>query len=152
MPIHHAARRPLKRPYPRVLQVWRLLVHWQAYLPKRARKQAAVRLCGALLVSFGSTTAKRAGRLTGAAVKLVKENLSAYFGGTHIFEGTLSRRLTPYRLASIPPGRIDPCAPLDPNRCQCFALEPTAEVTSSLFSDARDGGLSIRGAAFFPGG
>ena len=32
-------------------------MHWQAYLPKRARKQAAVRLCGALLVSFGSTTA-----------------------------------------------------------------------------------------------
>ena len=39
-------------PHCRVVQVWRLLVHWQAYLPKRARKQAAVRLCGALLVSF----------------------------------------------------------------------------------------------------
>jgi hypothetical protein len=32
-----------------MVQVWRLLVHGQAYLPKRARKQAAVRLCGALL-------------------------------------------------------------------------------------------------------
>ena len=63
------ARRPLKRPYPRVVQVWRLLVHWQAHSPKRARKQAAVRLCGALLVSFGSTTAKRVGRRTSANVK-----------------------------------------------------------------------------------
>jgi hypothetical protein len=51
------------------LPVSRLLVHWQAHLPKRARKQAAVRLCGALLVSFGSTTAKRAGRRAGATVK-----------------------------------------------------------------------------------
>ena len=33
----------LVRPYPRVVQVWRLLVHWQAYLLKRARKQALVR-------------------------------------------------------------------------------------------------------------
>ena len=36
-------------------------------LPKASAH--AVRLCGALLVSFGSTTAKRAGRRSGAAVK-----------------------------------------------------------------------------------
>ena len=34
-------------------------------------------------------------------------------------------------LSSIPAGRIDPGAPIDSNRPQCFALEPTAEVTSS---------------------
>ena len=45
----------------RLLQVSRLLVHWQAHLPKRTRKQGVVRLYGALLVSFSSTTAKRAG-------------------------------------------------------------------------------------------
>jgi hypothetical protein len=56
-------------PHRRLLPVSRLLVHWQAHLPKRARKQAAVRLFGALLVSFGSTTAKRAGRRAGATVK-----------------------------------------------------------------------------------
>ncbi len=60
-PIHHAARRPLKRSYPRVVQVWRPLVRWQTHSPRRARKQAVVGLCGALLVSFGSTTAKRTG-------------------------------------------------------------------------------------------
>ena len=74
VPIHHAARRPLKRPYPRVVQVWRLLVHWQAYLPKRARKQAAVRLCGALLVSFWFDDSKtRGGWWTSATVKPLKE-------------------------------------------------------------------------------
>jgi hypothetical protein len=42
--------------------VSRLLVHWQAHLPRRARKQAVVRLYGALLVRLGSTISKRAGR------------------------------------------------------------------------------------------
>jgi hypothetical protein len=51
----------------------RLLVHWQAHLPKPTRKQEVVRLYGALLVSFSSTTAKRAGRRAGATVK-PKEN------------------------------------------------------------------------------
>jgi hypothetical protein len=52
--------------------VWpisRLPVHWQAHLPKQVRKQGVVRLYGALLVSFDSTTAKRAGRRTGAAAE-----------------------------------------------------------------------------------
>ena len=40
----------------------RLLVHWQAHLPKRAQTQAGVRLYGALLCRFDSATAKRADR------------------------------------------------------------------------------------------
>jgi hypothetical protein len=55
-----------------LLPVSRLLVHWQAHLPKRARKQEAVRLYGALVVLFGSPTVKRAGRWAGATVKLKK--------------------------------------------------------------------------------
>ena len=49
---------------------------------------------------------------------------------------------------------LDPELPVDPNRRQCFALEPTAEVASSLFSDARDGGPVHQGvgSAFLPGG
>jgi hypothetical protein len=66
-PIHQA-RRLLKRPYLRVVKMWRPLVHWQVHLPRRARMQAAVRLHGALLVSFGSTTAKRTGHGISAAV------------------------------------------------------------------------------------
>jgi len=52
-----------------LLPVSRLLVHGQAHLPKRARKQEAVRLYGALLVSFGSTTAKRPSRRAGATIQ-----------------------------------------------------------------------------------
>ena len=69
--IHHEARWPLKRPC-RVPPVSRLLVRWRTRLPKRAQPSSdpAIR---SIDVSFGSTTAKRTGRRTGATAK-------AYFG------------------------------------------------------------------------
>ena len=45
----------------RVLPVSRLPVHWQAHLRKRTCKQAAGRLCGALLVSFWFDDSKTRG-------------------------------------------------------------------------------------------
>ena len=47
---------------------------------QRARKQAAIRLCGALLVSFHSTDSKTRGAVDPCRLQIVKGNLSAYFG------------------------------------------------------------------------
>jgi hypothetical protein len=60
-----------------------LPVHWQAHLPKRAREQAAIRLCGALLVSFCSTTAKRAGRRIGATVESLRKVKALFWGNPY---------------------------------------------------------------------
>ena len=45
--------------------------------------------------------------------------------------------------------RIGPVLLALPDRPQCFALEPTEEVASSLFSDVRDGGPVHQGGRHF---
>ncbi len=113
--IHHPARRP----YPRAAQVWRLLVHWQAHLPKRARKQGAVRLCEALLVSFGSPTAKRAGAWDQCHRQTPKKTLRLRKSEPRNRRNDLLHHQGHPPLSRLGWGRIDP-------RRQCFALEPTA--------------------------
>ena len=112
---HRAVRWPLKRPYPRVVQVWRPLVRWQMHLPKRARKQGAVRLCGALLVSFWFDDSKTHGAADRCRRQTPKKTLSPHFWVFGIFEDTLSRHPSPPGLSGMGVGSNWSRAQVDPN-------------------------------------
>ena len=71
-------------------------------LPKRPQTQEVVRLYGASGVA-STTTAKRAGRRTGAILKPLRK-VSPYFGVFGIFEGVPVAAERPPGLSSIPRG------------------------------------------------